>query len=167
MESPVMTPLTLYEVEVEGITRHYVAFIDPALAGSRGLDSASLVGEFTPGPDGGFDVRTFRLNAAFVASIVRYMNEEASRLPELVAQAGEYRDGWLFLIDPRHPDDSAAEPPDRDVLGGFAVDSVGKIVPDSFRYNPRHLLFDPASGESGLFSDERFYDWMHPRPDGQ
>jgi hypothetical protein len=162
-----MTPLTLYEVQVEGVNRHYVAYLEPALAESQGLDPASLVGEFTPGPNEGFDARTFRLNAGFVASIVRYMNEVASRLPEIVAGAREHRGDWLSIIDPRHPDDPDAEPPDRDVLGGFAVDDSGRIVPDSFQYNPHHLLFDPASGESGLFSDRRFYDWLHPAPGGQ
>ncbi|HEX8202444.1 MAG TPA: hypothetical protein VF590_18345 [Isosphaeraceae bacterium] len=162
-----MTPLTQYEVEVEGSTRHFVAFIAPELAQARGLDSASLVGEFTPGPDGGFDVRTFRLNSGFSAALVRYMNEEASRLPEIAAEARAHRGGWLFLIDPRHPDDPNAAPPDGDVLGGFAVDDAGGIVPDSFRYNPHHRLFDPDSGESGLFADSRFYDWLHRLPEHQ
>jgi hypothetical protein len=94
------------------------------------------------------------------------MNDEASRLPEIVAQAREHRGGWLYVIDPRHPDDDAgAEPPARDVLGGFRVDENGRILPDSFRYNPGHRLFDPAAGVSGLFSDRRFYDWMHPLTD--
>jgi hypothetical protein len=154
--------LNVYEVDVDGATRHVVCFLDPVLAGAVGIDERSVVGEFTPGPDGRFDPATFRANPGFVEAFEQFMNDEASRAPEVVAQARAGAGSWLYLIDPRSRTGPEAEPPASDVVGGFAVDGEGRIVPGSFRYNAHHAWFDPDSGASGLLADRQFYDWLHP-----
>ena len=55
-----------------------------------------------------------------------------------------------------------SDPPTEDILGSFAVDGDGRLIPDSFRYNPGHLWFHPQTGPSGLLSDRKFHDWLHP-----
>ena len=158
--------LNVYEVEVDGGTRHLVGFLDPVLAGSRGIDSRAMIGEFTPGPDGEFDHESFRVNPEFVAALTDYMNGAPSRTPEIIAQARSIPSDWLYVVDPRDATDPDEDPPLAEVLGCYAVDADGQIVPNSFQYNRNHLWFNPDSGVSGLLSDRRFYDWMHamPRP---
>lgn len=153
--------LNVFEIEVDGRTRYLIGFIDTVLAGAAGLDERSIVGEYTPGPADEFDPASFQSNPAFVEAFIQYMNSEGSHSPELANQAQGYSNGWLYLVDPRSQTPSEAEPPASDLLGGFAVDSAGQIVPDSFRYNPQHLWFNPDNGASGVFSDRKFYDWLH------
>jgi hypothetical protein len=159
--------LNLFEVEHEGSTRHVVCFLDSVLAGARGIDSRSVIGEFQPGASGEFDLASFRLNPEFVEAFTQYMNAEAIRAPEIVGQARDHASGWLYLVDPRAPDPAADELPAGELLGCFAVDSEGQLVPNSFQYNSNHLWFDPSSGVSGVLSDRGFYDWLHPVEGGR
>lgn len=156
--------LNLYELaDGSGGSRHVVAFVEPVRAGSEGISARSVVGDFRPGPSGGFDPGTFRPNPEFLAALSAYMDHEAGRSASLIEQAAAIRSGWLYVDDPRAvASESGAEAPDPgDLLGAFAVDDAGQIVPGSFQYNSRHALFDPDRGPSGIFRDRRFHDWLH------
>lgn len=167
MTTPGLPLLNVFEVEADGARRHLVCFLDTVLAGVRGIDVRSVVGEFVPGPEGGFDPGTFRVNPDFVEAFTRYMNEEAARSPEVVDQARSHPGEWLYIVDPRHRGPSDSDPPAADVVGCFAVDGSGQVAPGSFQYNTNHAWIDPARGVSGLLSDRRFYDWLHPSPPGR
>jgi hypothetical protein len=156
--------LNVYEVVTDGVRRHLVCFLDPILAGSRGIDPRSVIGEFTPGQSRGFDRASFNLNPAFIEAFRSFMNEQPALTPELVEQALNHASGWLYVLDPRFRGPSGTEPGAADLLGCYAVDGTGQIVPNSFIYNENHVWFDPASGVSGVLSDRRFYDWLHPAP---
>ncbi len=154
--------LNIYEVEtVDGI-RHLIGFLDPVLAGSIGIDSRAMIGEFTPGPDGDFDAETFEINPEFIDAFTEFMNEQTAHSPELVEGARSIPGQRLYLVDPRNQTESDEDPPSEDVLGCFSVDDSGQIVPDSFEYNEEHLWFSPESGVSGILYDRNFYDWLHP-----
>jgi hypothetical protein len=163
-----MTPddlplLNVYEVQAEdGRTLHLVGFLDPVLAGSKGIDSRAMVGDFDPGPDGDFDAAAFRVNPEFIHAVEHYMNEQPARSPQLADEAKGLRGQWLYLVDPRNTTEGDEDPPPGDVLGAFAVDDAGQIVPGSFQYNRQHVWFDPERGVSGMLSDRRFYEWLHP-----
>jgi hypothetical protein len=152
--------LNLYQIEEPEGTKHYVCFLDPVLAGARGIDWRAVVGEFDPTADGEFAPETFRLNPEFVAAFVGYMNGPVLASEEVREQARANPRGFLHLLDPRCGDPDG-EPPAGELLGGFAIDESGHPVPDSFRYNPDHLMFDPDSGPSGILVDRRFYNWLH------
>ena len=156
--------LNLFEVEDGGATRHLVCFLEPVRAGAVGIDTRTIVGEYRPGADGGFDLGTFRPNPGFAAVFTDYMNAEAARAPELIEQARQQPGRWLYLVDPRARDPEGDVPPG-DVVGCFAVDDSGQIAPNSFQYNANHLWFDPAVGPSGILGDRNFYDWLN-RPQG-
>jgi hypothetical protein len=157
--------LNIFEILTdEGATRHLVGFLDPVLAGSRGLDSRSMVGEFDPGPDGVFDHTTFRPNPEFIAAVEQFMNGAPSRTPEVADQARAIPNQSLYIVDPRNRTEPDADPPASDILGAYSVDGDGRIVPGSFQYNRAHLWFCPASGVSGMLEDRGFYDWLHPLP---
>jgi hypothetical protein len=162
MSDPELSLLNVYEVETDGSTHHIVCFLDAVLAGARGIDSRAVVGEFTPQPDGRFDPETFELNPEFIEVFTQYMNEESAQTEQVVQEASANPSAWLYVIDPRSPNAPAADPPPSDVLGCFAVDDHGQVVPNSFQYNSEHVLFDPAQGVSGILADRRFYDWLHP-----
>jgi hypothetical protein len=154
--------LNVFEVADEGgATHHLVAFVEPVRAGSVGISARAMVGEFTPGPGGAFDAATFRLNPAFIEAFSSYMNEEAGRSASLIEQARGLASGWLYVMDPRSEAPADADPSPGDLIGAFAVDEAGQIVPGSFQYNREHVLFDPAAGPSGLFRERRFHDWLH------
>ncbi len=159
--------LNVYEVaDGDGTIHHLLAFVEPVRAGAAGIAARSVVGEFTPGPGGAFDAATLRLNPGFIEAFSAYMNDEASRSPSLIEQARGLASGWLYVLDPRSEAPPDADPAAGDLLGAFAVDDTGQIVPGSFQYNRAHVLFDPAAGPSGLFRERRFHDWLHaPRRD--
>ena len=155
--------LNVYEVSDEqGGTRHLLAFIEPVRAGSAGIDSRSIVGEVTPTEDGGYDPRSLKLNPEFIEAFTDYMNEVQAVTPEISEQARSLPSGWVYIIDPRNTDGSDVDPPASDLVGAFAVDDSGQVVPGSFQYNSNHALIDQERGMTGLFSDRRFYDWLHP-----
>jgi hypothetical protein len=162
MPDPNLPLLNVYEVEVDGATRHLVGFLDPVLAGIKGIDSRAMVGEFTPGPDGEFDPSTFQVNPEFIEAVTRYLNEHPGRSPEVADQARSIPGRKLYLVDPRNTTPLDDDPPAFDVLGAFDVDSEGRVIADTFRYNSAHVWFSAESGISGLLQDRRFYDWLHP-----
>jgi hypothetical protein len=154
--------LNVYEFEEDGQTRHVVAFMEPVLAGAVGLSSHAVVGDYTPGADGQFDVETFVPNPEFIEAVGEFLNAQPANSPELQEGARGSIAQPLFLVDPRcttSPDD---DPEPEDVLGHFLVDEAGMIVPDSFTYNPQHAWFSIRSGVSGLLADRSFYEFLHP-----
>ena len=165
MSEESLAMLNVYEVETGSGTRHLVCFLDPVLAGARGIDPRSIVGEFSPGEDDEFDPETFILNPAFVDALREYMNDETPQSPELIREAASYSGGLLYIVDPRDESDAGSPPPPSNLVGCYTVDDEGRIVPDSFQYNEEHRFFDPNQGVSGVFADRRFYDWLHPLPD--
>jgi hypothetical protein len=154
--------LNVFEVVTDGVSRHLVCFLDPVLAGARGIDGREIVGEFRPGPNREFDPATFVANPGFIEALTRYMNDEVASTDALRAEAGRYSGGTIHVLDPRSRAAQGEEPSADDVLGGFEVDAAGGIVPGSFRYNGEHLWFNPKTGISGVLADRRFYDWLHP-----
>jgi hypothetical protein len=161
MSDASLSLLNVFEVELEGSVRHLLCFIDPVLAGARGIDGRSILGEFTPGPDGELDPGSLQVNPQFIEAFEQFMNEEADRAPELSDEARNHPGDRLYLIDSRHPGDPHADPPASEVIGGFEVDETGRIVPDSFQYNPGHLWFSPDTGGSSLLVNRQFYDWLN------
>jgi hypothetical protein len=153
--------LNIYEIDDRGTTRHLVGFLDQVRAGAVGIASRAMVGEFTPRPDGEFDVTTFRPNPEFIAALAEYMNAVVVHDSGVIAQAKAQPGGRMLLVDPRRPFAPDEMPPGKDLVGGFDVDADGRIVPGSFQYNALHAWFDPEFGVSGLLEDRRFYDWLH------
>ncbi len=153
--------LNIFEVELNGTPRHLVCFLEPSLAGHKGIDERSIVGEFTPGEDHDFNLETFELNPAFVDAFTGYMNAVAIQSPGMNEEATRHASGWLYVLDPRFGETGKSEPEPLDLLGGFVVDDGGRIVPDSFVYNEKHQWFSPDEGVSGVLSDRQFYDWLH------
>ncbi|WP_435018639.1 hypothetical protein TA3x_000621 [Tundrisphaera sp. TA3] len=167
-ESQTLPFLNIFEVaDPDGTAHHIVAFVEPVRAGSEGIPTRSVAGDFTPGPGGAFDAATFRPNPAFIEAFTAYMNEEAGRSPALIEQARGLESGWLYVLDPRADVGPDEDLPSGELLGAFAVDDSGQIAPRSFQYNREHLLFHPESGPSGLFRERRFYDWLHAPAAGE
>lgn len=157
--------LNVFEVsDEEGGTRHLLAFIEPVVAGSSGIASRSIVGEITPSDEGGYDPLSLKLNPEFIEAFTDYMNDVQAAEPAIVEQARQLPSGWVYIIDPRNLEDAGVEPPAIDLVGAFAVDDAGQVVPKSFQYNANHALIDQDRGMTGLFSDRRFYDWLHRSP---
>ena len=162
-ETDSLSLLNVFEIDEEFGTRHLICFLDPVLAGSVGIHSRWVVGEFTPDAAGEFDAETFELNEEFIQGFIEYMNTKAIGEPELIEQAKADPGMWLYLVDPRFSGDLAdGEPPAEELIGRFAVDDAGGIVADSFQYNAHHILFSTDTGVSGMLSDRKFYDWLHP-----
>ena len=158
--------LNVFEIaDDDGRPRHLLAFIEPVKAGAEGIDPRAIVGEIKPTDEGGYDPSTLQLNPQFIEAFAAYMNEIGPVTPEITDSAKVQASGWVYIIDPRNTDDNdpSTEPPTEDLVGAFAVDDAGQVAPGSFQYNANHRLIDQDRGMSGLFSDRRFYDWLHPR----
>ncbi len=155
--------LNVFEVpDDQGGIRHLLAFVEPDRANSVGIDSRSIVGEVTPTEADGYDPRSLKINGEFIEAITDYMNDVQAVEPLIVGQAKVQPSGWVYVIDPRNLQEPGVEPAPADLVGAFAVDDTGRIVPRSFQYNVVHTLIDPERGMTSLFSDRKFYDWMHP-----
>lgn len=152
--------LNVFEVETDGGVRQFLGFLDSVVAGARGIPTRRIVGECTLTPDGAFDAGRFAVNPEFVAALTDYMNAEASRSPEIVEQARAAPSQWLYVIDRRNDTPGEQDPPAWDILGCFAVDDAGQVVPNSFQYNREHRMIGPDSRASGVLRDRRFYDWL-------
>ena len=152
--------LNVFEVRVDDQTRHVLCFLDPVLAGARGIDPRWVIGEIALDPEGEFDTSRLTLNPEFVRSVTAYMNDEAAGSAELIGQAAARRSQWLYVLDPRYRGPTE-EAPGSEILGCFAVDEAGQIAPGSFQYNKQHVWFEPSFGVSGLLGDRKFYAWLH------
>ena len=97
----------------------------------------------------------------FLAAFTDFMNGEPCQSAEVVAQALTVPSDWLYILDPRNDSPDDTDPPTPDVVGCYAVDEAGQIVPNSFQYNREHRWFCPEGGTSGLLNDRRFYDWLN------
>ncbi|WP_435006608.1 hypothetical protein P12x_004128 [Tundrisphaera lichenicola] len=162
--------LNVYEVlNEDGKTRHLLTFLSPDRVETSGIQPRYIVGEVTPTDFGGFDPLSLQLNPQFIQALATYMNEVVGHTPEIATQARSSASEWTYIIDPRNRDEPGVEPPPVDFVGAFAVDESGQIVHGSFVYNQSHTLVDPERGYSGIFTDRRFYDWLHsteePSPD--
>jgi hypothetical protein len=153
--------LNIYEVESEHGPASLLCFLDPVLAGAKGIETRSVVGEYVARGDEGFDPDAFRVNPAFVEALTGYMNEEAAASGGIAEQARDVTSGWLYVIDPRDRTPEGTEPDPANVLGAFAVDDSGQVVLGSFQYNAKHAMFHREHGTSGLLFDRSFYDWLH------
>ncbi len=153
--------LTIFEVETEEGVKNFVGFVEPVRAGAEGIDDRAIVGEFEAPSPGEFDVESFEPHEGFIAAFVEYMNGDPSRSGKVIEHARTIPGKWLYIVDPRNATDPEQDPPPSDVVGAFAVDDSGQIVPNSFQYNAHHAWFCPDAGPSGLFHDRAFYDWIH------
>jgi hypothetical protein len=153
--------VNVFDVTVDGETRHFLCFLEMELGFAKGIDSREVIGRVEPGPDGKPDLATLVPNPAFVEALTRYMNEKEARSPEVACEARANPGGWVYVIDPRQEDPDAYVPPGN-ILGCFAADDAGQVVPGSFQYNRNHRWIDPAHGVSGILRDRAFYDWLHP-----
>jgi hypothetical protein len=156
--------INVFEVQREGATQHLIGFIDPILAGARGIDARAILGEFTPGADGDFDPRTFQANPRFIAAFEEFMNEVAARSAELMDEATKHPGGRLNIVDGRYLSNAPGDPPGAELIGRFAIDEAGRIVPGSFQHNPDHAWFHPETGTSSILRNRQFYDWLHGHP---
>lgn len=161
-ESDKLSLLNIYTVEHEGKTRHLVCFVDTVLGGAVGVAHECIVGEFDPSDDGEFDPQSFVPNPGFLKAIEQFINGSVLSSPDLQRAIEGAGAREQYILDPRFDEEAGAEPEAADVVGAFQIDEAGQIVQGTFRLNAGHLLFDPETGPSGLFSDRTFYDWLHP-----
>ena len=138
--------LNIYDLETDQGPVSLLCFLDPVLAGAKGIDERSVVGNYVTRGGDEFDPDAFRVNPAFVEALTGFMNEETAESEAIAGQARAIRSDWLYLVDPRDRTDPEAEPPPSNVLGAFAVDDAGQVVPGSFQYNANHRMFDREFG---------------------
>jgi hypothetical protein len=163
MTDPTLPLWNVFEVKTEdGTTQHLLTFLQADRAVASGIEPRSIVGEVTPTDYGGFDPLSLKLNPEFIEALTSYMNEVVALTPEIVEQARASSMEWTYVVDPRNHDPSGEAPPTTDLIGAFAVDEAGEVVLGTFIYNQGHALIDQERGFSGIFSDRRFYDWLHP-----
>jgi hypothetical protein len=161
MSDSTLSLINTFEVEMGGAIHHLICFIDPVLAGARGIDGRAVLGEFTPGPKGEFDPQSFQPNPQFIAALAQFMNEEVARTPELAQEARKNPGGRLQIVDARHQASADGDPPASELIGAFMIDETGLIVPGSFQHNQAHVWFNSETGGSSVLLNRRFYDWLH------
>ncbi len=142
--------LNVYEVESEHGPASLLCFLDPVLAGAKGIDARSVVGEYVA-DEAGFDPDAFRINPAFVEAVTGYMNDEASASGGIAEQARDVTSGWLYVIDPRDRTPEGTEPDPKNVLGCVRGGRLGSgrpgLVPvqrQSCHVRPRARHVGPA-----------------------
>lgn len=128
-----------YRLESDIGDRAAVSFLEPAWVAEHGLAVESVLGFVEPAkrvaqlapPD-------FRENPAFLRLLSRVIFEEVGNDPTLHMEADVQGEGSVYLLDGRTPNPGGRVPPE-DIIGAVKVEA-GRVVPGSFRHNPRHRL---------------------------
>jgi len=106
----------------------------------HGLLNVSVVGKFMDNEtdkDDNLVVDSFEANPDFVYLLHELLGDLGKHSPALIAQATrQQEDSWVYIIDKRVKDTSAAIAPE-DIIGGFKVENA-KL--GEYAGNPRHVL---------------------------
>jgi hypothetical protein len=89
-------------------------------------------------PAFGFPGITFTCRPASDDFMHGVIARRGPHLAGLIAEARRQGQGWVVVVDQRTPTPQGAVPPE-DIVGVFEVRD-GKIVPDSYRASPKHLI---------------------------
>lgn len=59
--------------------------------------------------------------------------------PEMIEQAKQFPNGYVYCIDPAYTQDEASGVvPPQDIIGAYPVDAEGTIIPE-FQANPNYI----------------------------
>ena len=96
---------------------------------------------------------TFRRNTTFADRFARYMRGEAAAQPAILDEARVKPGEYVYVIDPRTPTPQGRVPFD-DIVGWYESDPDGDPRPETFTYNPKHLLVTEEGRWSGVLEDK-------------
>jgi hypothetical protein len=82
----------------------------------------------------------FRPNSTFELVMHEIVGQFGPQDPLIQEVAEDVQDGMMPVVDLRNPLDRGVEVPESDIIGAFDVEH-GRVKPDSYRVNDRHILF--------------------------
>jgi hypothetical protein len=121
-----------------------VSFLPPVNVFAKGLAEEAIVGGLRGGVNE-INMETFRPNAAFVRFLHDTIAKHGPNTPGLQEEAQRLGNGWVYMIDGRAPTPDGQVDPE-DIIGAFQAEG-GRIVAESYRASPKHLLVS----KHGLF----------------
>ena len=154
--------LNIYDVETEKGPARSSASSTPCSPGPRGSTTRSVVGDYVDRR--GRRVRPRRLpGQPGVRRGPDRLHERGDRRDPRRSPARPGRSGATGSTSSTPATGPTPRPSRRpaNVLGAFAVDDAGQVVPGSFQYNANHRMFDREFGTRALLFDRAFYDWLH------
>ena len=125
-------------------SKDYVTCLDPErLSRGSGIPAEGIIGVILRPLEAGERITpdNFAANTVFVDFMQDVIARRGPYIKDLIAEAGRVREGTLYVVDQRTraPQGSVREILTDDIFGEFDVKD-GKIVPGSYRPNPKHYL---------------------------
>ena len=125
-------------------SKDYVTCLDPErLSRGAGIPSEGIIGQLLHPLEAGERITpdNFAANTVFVELMQGVIERHGPYLKDLVAEAQSIGEGTLYVVDQRTraPQGPVREILTDDIFGEFHV-RHGKIVPGSYRPNPKHYL---------------------------
>ena len=124
-----------------------VGFLDPVLAGSRGIDPRARSSARSRRGRTGFRPPDVPPQSGIRRRLHRVHEREprAARPSSSPQAAGSRAGGSTSSIPAARTIPPRPTRPPSEMVGCFAVDDAGQIVPNSFQYNKNHAWFDPET----------------------
>ncbi len=125
-------------------SKDYITCLDPErLSKGAGIPSEGIIGQLLRPLEPGERITpdNFAANTVFVELMQGVIARHGPYLKDLVAEALRIGEGTLYVVDQRTraPQGPVREILNDDIFGEFHV-KLGKIVPGSYRPNPKHYL---------------------------
>jgi len=125
-------------------SKDYVTCLDPErLSRGSGIPAEGIIGLILRPLEAGERITpdNFAANTVFVDFMQGVIARRGPHITDLMTEARQLGDGTLYVIDQRTraPQGAVREVLTDDIFGEFDV-TDGKIVPGSYRPNPKHYL---------------------------
>jgi hypothetical protein len=123
--------------------KDYVTCLSQERVLERGLPGEAILGVLLRSLESGEAItpEVFARNRVFVDFMHSVIARRGPQLTGLIEEARRQGQGWVYVIDQRTPTPQGAVPP-QDIVGVFEVRD-GKVVPDSYRPSPKHMILSP------------------------
>ena len=126
----------IYEAKEDDKTTKYLSILPGSYVFDNGLQSENIVG-IVWGDAPNLSPMNVRPNPVFIEIFHECIYNTAITLPDLAAEAQRQGDGYVYIVDPRAPENQEVTPDD--LVGAVEVKG-GQFVEGSYSPNPDYLF---------------------------
>jgi hypothetical protein len=137
----------IYSISSEKSDEQVLSLVSPEVIYNKKMPSEIIIGKLAKklSESKKINFEDFIPNSSFINFLHDVIAKHGSKVSSLSVQAQKQKKGWVYLIDGRCSDSQGEVLPE-DIIGSFEV-IEGKIIPDSYQKNSKHLIFS----KKGLF----------------
>jgi hypothetical protein len=136
-------PINVCRVDTPEGMKDYVTLLSHERVLERGLPGEAIIGVLLRPLESGEEItpEVFARNRVFVDFMHGVIARRGPQLAGLIAEVQRQGQGLVVVVDQRTRTPQGAVPPE-DIVGVFEVRD-SKVVPDSYRPSPKHMILSP------------------------